>query len=77
MSVEKKLLRDLNQCIVETRQTLYDCEKRAHKMKYVLTKIDTSSLDACWSDIDEMETILNEAAYDVSTSEARVTSLRE
>lgn len=77
LSVEKKLLYDLNQCIVETRQTLYDCEKRAHKMKNVLTKIDTSSLDACWSDIDEMENVLNEVAYDVSTSEARVASLRE
>lgn len=77
LSVEEKLLHDLNLCIVETRQTLHDCENRAHKMKDVLDMLDSSSLDAYMFDIDDVETVLNEAAYDVCTSEARVASLKQ
>ena len=86
LSIEEKLLEDLNQCIVETRRAMEDCELRSSAMEQVLDKIDRPILDALnrdeqrqyvWSDIDDMEIVLEEATQDVSASEVRVAALKK
>eukprot|EP00957_Ditylum_brightwellii_P006668 506587-Ditylum_brightwellii.AAC.2 len=80
-SIERDLVQDLYSCVKEMESLLVNSQEMSGKMKDVLERIvhpDITKADENyeWSDVDEMEDVLDKAAANVAASDERVMTLK-